>query len=271
MLISLLVVQRHPRVRHIIHQVVPVPCGHHGLELRGKRRLTTQHANVDRVGLATIPCVRTARLPEETQSIVAVSASEVPSSGGTDLGARLPRGYPSRNKRTRRPHTRRPLRRWSVRVLSVVARVRIPSRRRQRQRGARVAPSAKHKASVSLEQSSQAWCNPELGASPPPPSGGNTYSWEPRVGIIVLRTKPRSSWTLRICILYYVTPFLLSPLTGPVKVFYGQKRSWRPCLQTSPTLCIYSIFYVYTAFYFEIDFQVTKANKYMCTKNSIYT
>lgn len=30
MLVCLFVMERHPRVGHIVHQVVPVPCGHRG-------------------------------------------------------------------------------------------------------------------------------------------------------------------------------------------------------------------------------------------------
>lgn len=62
MLISLLIVKWHPRVRHIIHQVVPVPRGHHGLQLHSKHRLTNKHTNVDCVRNATIPCAWTERL-----------------------------------------------------------------------------------------------------------------------------------------------------------------------------------------------------------------
>lgn len=65
MLISLLVVQRQPRVRHIVHQVVPVPHGHRGLRPTTSRRRkhcsTTKLTNSACVGNATIPmCLHSA-------------------------------------------------------------------------------------------------------------------------------------------------------------------------------------------------------------------
>lgn len=64
-LVSFLVVERHPRVRHIIHQVVPVPGGH-----RGFPDLLSRHSKhgstAKQTGLEALqsPCVRTARLQE---------------------------------------------------------------------------------------------------------------------------------------------------------------------------------------------------------------